>query len=117
MSRVVIDPPPRPVCLQFLQDTLDALFNIMMENSDSDRFDTLVFDALVRRLAPGPEAKAQTAACIVPRSLGSGFCPNDSGHRWTGLRLGAEVRAASLLKGTWCFHSRGLKRWGVLIMN
>lgn len=32
---------------QFLQDTLDALFNIMMENSDSDTFDTLVFDALV----------------------------------------------------------------------
>lgn len=35
------------VCFQFLQDTLDALFNIMMENSDSDTFDTLVFDALV----------------------------------------------------------------------
>ncbi|KAG7275227.1 hypothetical protein CRUP_034817 [Coryphaenoides rupestris] len=32
---------------QFLQDTLDALFNIMMENSDSDTFDTLVFDSLV----------------------------------------------------------------------
>lgn len=35
------------VSLQFLQDTLDALFNIMMENSDSEAFDTLVFDALV----------------------------------------------------------------------
>lgn len=34
---------------QFLQDTLDALFNIMMENSDSDTFDTLVFDALVSK--------------------------------------------------------------------
>lgn len=33
---------------QFLQDTLDALFNIMMENSESETFDTLVFDALVR---------------------------------------------------------------------
>ncbi|XP_038841150.1 dedicator of cytokinesis protein 1-like [Salvelinus namaycush] len=33
--------------LPFLQDTLDALFNIMMENSDSDTFDTLVFDSLV----------------------------------------------------------------------
>ncbi|XP_014385634.1 PREDICTED: dedicator of cytokinesis protein 1 [Myotis brandtii] len=31
----------------FLQDTLDALFNIMMENSESETFDTLVFDALV----------------------------------------------------------------------
>lgn len=36
--------------LQFLQDTLDALFNIMMENSESETFDTLVFDALVRGL-------------------------------------------------------------------
>ncbi|KAJ8264468.1 hypothetical protein GJAV_G00149520 [Gymnothorax javanicus] len=33
--------------VKFLQDTLDALFNIMMENSDCDTFDTLVFDALV----------------------------------------------------------------------
>uniref|UniRef100_A0A673MML4 Dedicator of cytokinesis protein 1-like n=1 Tax=Sinocyclocheilus rhinocerous TaxID=307959 RepID=A0A673MML4_9TELE len=33
--------------VKFLQDTLDALFNIMMENSDSETFDTLVFDALV----------------------------------------------------------------------
>jgi len=38
------------VSLQFLQDTLDALFNIMMENSESETFDTLVFDALVRDL-------------------------------------------------------------------
>ncbi|XP_015202316.1 dedicator of cytokinesis protein 1 isoform X1 [Lepisosteus oculatus] len=33
--------------VKFLQDTLDALFNIMMENSDIDTYDTLVFDALV----------------------------------------------------------------------
>uniref|UniRef100_A0A8C6K5Q9 Uncharacterized protein n=1 Tax=Melopsittacus undulatus TaxID=13146 RepID=A0A8C6K5Q9_MELUD len=33
--------------VKFLQDTLDALFNIMMENSESETFDTLVFDALV----------------------------------------------------------------------
>lgn len=41
---------PGPSSLQFLQDTLDALFNIMMENSESETFDTLVFDALVRGL-------------------------------------------------------------------
>lgn len=29
---------------------MDALFNIMMENSESETFDTLVFDALVRGL-------------------------------------------------------------------
>lgn len=33
--------------LQFLQDTLDALFNIMMEMSDDEAYDFLVFDALV----------------------------------------------------------------------
>ncbi len=32
---------------QFLQDTLDALFNIMMETSEKDTYDTLVFNALV----------------------------------------------------------------------
>lgn len=38
----------QPSCLaQFLQDTLDALFSIMMEHSDTDVYDTLVFDALV----------------------------------------------------------------------
>lgn len=35
---------------QFLQDTLDALFSIMMENADTDVYDTLVFDALVGRI-------------------------------------------------------------------
>ncbi|XP_014661425.1 PREDICTED: dedicator of cytokinesis protein 1-like [Priapulus caudatus] len=33
--------------VKFLQDTLDALFNILMHNSDSDIYDNLVFDALV----------------------------------------------------------------------
>lgn len=32
---------------QFLQDTLDALFSIMMEHSETDVYDALVFDALV----------------------------------------------------------------------
>nr|XP_058927691.1 dedicator of cytokinesis protein 5 isoform X2 [Kogia breviceps] len=33
--------------VKFLQDTLDALFNIMMEMSDDETYDFLVFDALV----------------------------------------------------------------------
>ena len=37
--------------LQFLQDTLDALFNIMMEMSDDETYDFLVFDALVSNYA------------------------------------------------------------------
>ncbi|MEE6519865.1 hypothetical protein FKM82_017643 [Ascaphus truei] len=33
--------------MKFLQDTLDALFNIMIETSDTETCDVLVFDALV----------------------------------------------------------------------
>ncbi|XP_040200610.1 dedicator of cytokinesis protein 2 isoform X1 [Rana temporaria] len=33
--------------VKFLQDTLDALFNIMMEHSHSSKYDILVFDALI----------------------------------------------------------------------
>uniref|UniRef100_A0A8C9LG95 DOCKER domain-containing protein n=1 Tax=Pavo cristatus TaxID=9049 RepID=A0A8C9LG95_PAVCR len=33
--------------VKFLQDTLDALFNIMMEMSENETYDFLVFDALV----------------------------------------------------------------------
>ncbi|XP_054707947.1 dedicator of cytokinesis protein 1-like [Uloborus diversus] len=33
--------------VKFLQDTLDALFNILMQNSDSELYDNLVFEALV----------------------------------------------------------------------
>nr|XP_033811011.1 dedicator of cytokinesis protein 2-like [Geotrypetes seraphini] len=33
--------------MKFLQDTMDALFSIMMEHSDTNTYDTLVFDALV----------------------------------------------------------------------
>uniref|UniRef100_A0A669Q987 Dedicator of cytokinesis 5 n=1 Tax=Phasianus colchicus TaxID=9054 RepID=A0A669Q987_PHACC len=34
--------------VKFLQDTLDALFNIMMEMSENETYDFLVFDALVK---------------------------------------------------------------------
>ncbi|XP_067899322.1 dedicator of cytokinesis protein 2-like isoform X3 [Heterodontus francisci] len=33
--------------VKFLQDTLDALFNIMMEHSHTEKYDILVFDALI----------------------------------------------------------------------
>lgn len=33
--------------VKFLQDVLDALFNILMENSDSDRYDSLIFNCLL----------------------------------------------------------------------
>lgn len=43
---------------QFLQDTLDALFNIMMETSEKETYDTLVFNALV---SLPPEASEKPA--------------------------------------------------------
>ena len=43
----MLKPSPSSCLPQFLQDTLDALFSIMMEHSDTDVYDTLVFDALV----------------------------------------------------------------------
>jgi dedicator of cytokinesis protein 1 len=33
--------------VKFLQDVLDALFNILMQNSDSDIYDNMVFNCLV----------------------------------------------------------------------
>ena len=36
--------------VKFLQDVLDALFNILMQNSDSDLYDNMVFECLVRTL-------------------------------------------------------------------
>lgn len=35
--------------VKFLQDVLDALFNILMLNSDSDLLDEMVFNCLVSR--------------------------------------------------------------------
>ena len=36
--------------VKFLQDTLDALFSILMQNSESGQYDNMVFDALVSLL-------------------------------------------------------------------
>lgn len=36
--------------VKFLQDVLDALFNILMKNADSDVFDNMVFDCLVSKI-------------------------------------------------------------------
>lgn len=33
--------------VKFLQDVLDALFNILMQNSDSDKYDSLIFNCLL----------------------------------------------------------------------
>uniref|UniRef100_H2Y985 Dedicator of cytokinesis 2 n=1 Tax=Ciona savignyi TaxID=51511 RepID=H2Y985_CIOSA len=43
--------------MKFLQDTLDALFNIMMEHLDNGSYDDLVFDALIYIIALIAEKK------------------------------------------------------------
>lgn len=35
--------------VKFLQDVLDALFNILMQNSDSELYDNMVFECLVSK--------------------------------------------------------------------
>ncbi|KAL2077284.1 hypothetical protein ACEWY4_026788 [Coilia grayii] len=45
--------------VKFLQDTLDALFNIMMEHSQTDDYDILVFDALIYIIALIADRKFQ----------------------------------------------------------
>ncbi|XP_076148096.1 dedicator of cytokinesis 2 [Alosa pseudoharengus] len=45
--------------VKFLQDTLDALFNIMMEHSRTDDYDILVFDALIYIIALIADRKFQ----------------------------------------------------------
>lgn len=52
---------PLSFYVQFLQDTLDALFNIMMEHSQTDDYDILVFDALV----------SQCCVCVLGKCF---FC-------------------------------------------
>uniref|UniRef100_A0A8C3IKG0 Dedicator of cytokinesis 2 n=1 Tax=Chrysemys picta bellii TaxID=8478 RepID=A0A8C3IKG0_CHRPI len=53
--------------IKFLQDTLDALFSIMMENSATDVYDTLIFDALVSRFLfpPGQTRNPSTKLISV----------------------------------------------------
>ncbi|XP_034086797.1 dedicator of cytokinesis protein 2-like [Gymnodraco acuticeps] len=45
--------------VKFLQDTLDALFSIMMEHSQTDDYDILVFDALIYIIALIADRKFQ----------------------------------------------------------
>uniref|UniRef100_A0AAX7UGF0 Dedicator of cytokinesis 5 n=1 Tax=Astatotilapia calliptera TaxID=8154 RepID=A0AAX7UGF0_ASTCA len=52
--------------VKFLQDTLDALFNIMMETSEKDTFDTPVFNALPNiRILISLKAQTQLKHSII----------------------------------------------------
>uniref|UniRef100_A0A1A8G425 Dedicator of cytokinesis 5 n=1 Tax=Nothobranchius korthausae TaxID=1143690 RepID=A0A1A8G425_9TELE len=50
--------------VKFLQDTLDALFNIMMETSEKDTYDTLVFNALFIGSIPDSQLVRQKLGCM-----------------------------------------------------
>lgn len=45
--------------VKFLQDVLDALFNILMQNSDSDLYDNMVFECLVSKWMSHPTSIVQ----------------------------------------------------------
>ncbi|XP_043920391.1 dedicator of cytokinesis protein 2-like [Protopterus annectens] len=51
--------------VKFLQDTLDALFTIMMEYAETDEYDTLVFDALIFIVALIADRKFQHFNAIL----------------------------------------------------
>lgn len=52
--------------MQFLQDVLDALFNILMENADSKTFDNLVFEALVKNIFISPANNHEQSSQFSP---------------------------------------------------
>lgn len=120
-------------CLpQFLQDTLDALFSIMMENSDTDVYDTLVFDALVSRtcvparaergsdpagaqggcrMGPGVVSDGVTALtpelCSGPAASGSTAVPRVGRARLTPRRAGLWLMGTLSLQGTIPARAKG----------
>ncbi|NXJ40916.1 DOCK2 protein, partial [Ciconia maguari] len=78
-------------CLpQFLQDTLDALFSIMMENSDTDVYDTLVFDALVFIVGLVADRKFQHFNAVLEAYIRQHFSATLAYKSWSGWR-GQEV--------------------------
>uniref|UniRef100_A0A670YV74 Dedicator of cytokinesis 2 n=1 Tax=Pseudonaja textilis TaxID=8673 RepID=A0A670YV74_PSETE len=62
--------------VKFLQDTLDALFNIMMEHSYSDAYDILVFDALIYVIGLIADRKFQHFNTVLEAYIQQHFIPN-----------------------------------------
>uniref|UniRef100_A0A8D2PSS5 Dedicator of cytokinesis 2 n=1 Tax=Zosterops lateralis melanops TaxID=1220523 RepID=A0A8D2PSS5_ZOSLA len=61
--------------VKFLQDTLDALFNIMMEHSHSNEYDILVFDALIYIIGLIADRKFQHFNTVLEAYIQQHFNP------------------------------------------
>lgn len=59
--------------VKFLQDILDALFNILVLNTDPDKFDLLVFKCLVRLIEIVSEIKYQHFQSVLDLYINDSF--------------------------------------------
>lgn len=59
--------------VKFLQDILDALFNILVLNTDPDKFDLLVFKCLVRLIEIVSEIKYQHFQSVLDLYINESF--------------------------------------------
>uniref|UniRef100_A0A8B9EFF2 C2 DOCK-type domain-containing protein n=1 Tax=Anser cygnoides TaxID=8845 RepID=A0A8B9EFF2_ANSCY len=112
--------------IKFLQDTLDALFSIMMENADTDVYDTLVFDALEADLGAdtvhgaGEPRRALRAAHAhlqglgvhlqVHRPLQAPLRPVSTAQRWL-LEMGLEGAGRGPTGSVHCGSDVGADHW------
>uniref|UniRef100_A0A663NDF0 DOCKER domain-containing protein n=1 Tax=Athene cunicularia TaxID=194338 RepID=A0A663NDF0_ATHCN len=76
--------------IKFLQDTLDALFSIMMENSDTDVYDTLVFDALVFIVGLVADKKFQHFNTVLEAYIRQHFSATLA-YKWVPTDLSADT--------------------------
>ncbi|XP_050420571.1 dedicator of cytokinesis protein 1 isoform X2 [Adelges cooleyi] len=60
--------------VKFLQDVLDALFNILMHNSDSDLFDNMVFDCLLYIIGLVSDRKYEHFQPVLDLYIKESFC-------------------------------------------
>uniref|UniRef100_A0A8C5X508 C2 DOCK-type domain-containing protein n=1 Tax=Malurus cyaneus samueli TaxID=2593467 RepID=A0A8C5X508_9PASS len=96
--------------IKFLQDTLDALFSIMMEHSETDIYDTLVFDALVFIVGLVADRKFQHFNTVLEAYIRQHFsatlaykcvpggCDGWNGGEWGGTGLGRWVQGGTGLE-------------------
>lgn len=68
----MIKVPPEEV-LKFLQDILDALFNILVQNPDPMRFDLLVFKCLLRLIEIVTDLKYQHFQSVLDLYINESF--------------------------------------------
>ncbi|CAH1397385.1 unnamed protein product [Nezara viridula] len=67
--------------VKFLQDVLDALFNILMENTDSDLYDKMVFNCLLHIIGLVSDRKYEHFEPVLDLYIKEGFCATLAHHK------------------------------------